>query len=148
MLEIAESRAAEGDAALRYAAIRTLGKLEARELAPRLLPMLEDPDEDVRVAAAEALGRLGDPTTVSALIEHLDDPCRTVRRYAIISLGRLVDPRAVAAITDRIAREKVAERAEGVRAISAIGGAEARTALQRYAKDPNWWVRRKARQGL
>lgn len=64
----------DGDANVRCAAAEALGKLEAKESAPRLLELLtKDPDANVRLAAVKALVRLGIRETFQAMLERLMD---------------------------------------------------------------------------
>ncbi len=56
------------DVALRRAAVRTLGRLEAYEVVPQLIAMLyTDADDDVRAAAETALEHIGTDAAINAL---------------------------------------------------------------------------------
>ena len=69
------------DAAVRQAAILSLGRLGVPELVEELTKpkVLADEDAEVRRAAVSTLGRLGGLPIVDAISEALSDPDWTVR---------------------------------------------------------------------
>jgi CRP-like cAMP-binding protein/HEAT repeat protein/ATP/ADP translocase len=81
----------------RVLAVRVLGQGERPELAPRLLPLLDDPADGVRLeamAAVELLTRrfvAGDTAVaLTAVAErHLKDPVQRVRELCLVVLGRV-----------------------------------------------------------
>jgi HEAT repeat protein len=79
------------NAAVRWNAARTLGKLGAAPAVEPLVAALKDEDALVREHAAEALGDLGPAATVAVgpLTGVLRDPNARVRRDAARSLGQI-----------------------------------------------------------
>lgn len=51
--------------------IVALGELQNKAAVSPLLPLLDDPSEDIRCAIISALEKIGDPLATSALIDHL-----------------------------------------------------------------------------
>ena len=76
LLEIAEW---EGPGIVRASALEMLGAAARADQAPRILPLLSDPDPLVRAAAAGALGPLPPDQRLDALFPLLSDPLRAVR---------------------------------------------------------------------
>ena len=68
------------DALVRIHAAAALRAFSGPASLPALLPMLQDPEEEVRFAA------------VHALMDALADPSRAVRERAAVALGSLGDP--------------------------------------------------------
>jgi HEAT repeat protein len=92
-----------GDAAVRWNAARTLGRIgpPARAAVPDLLAGLRDRDALVREHCAESLGQVGqaDEVVLAGLVGVLGDPAARVRRDAVRSLGWL-GPAARPAVRD------------------------------------------------
>ncbi len=63
-----------GDPLTRADAVRTLGRLRAVAVAPRLREWLAHENLEVRCAAAGALGPIGDRTALPTLRQFVDDP--------------------------------------------------------------------------
>jgi predicted CXXCH cytochrome family protein len=76
LLEIAEW---DGPGIVRASALDMLGASARADQAPRLLPLLTDPDPLVRAAATGALGPLPPDQRLTALFPLLSDPLRAVR---------------------------------------------------------------------
>ena len=76
LLEIAEW---EGPGIVRASALDMLGAAARADQAPRLLPLLSDPDPLVRAAAAGTIGALPPDQRLDALFPLLSDPLRAVR---------------------------------------------------------------------
>jgi predicted CXXCH cytochrome family protein len=76
LLEIAEW---DGPGIVRASALEMLGASARADQAPRLLPLLSDPDPLVRAAAAGTLGALPPDQRLDALFPLLSDPLRAVR---------------------------------------------------------------------
>lgn len=68
------------------------------ETVAALLPMLEDPDDEVVAAAAVALGHRGDPRAIPALLRLVDHPNADVRLGAVHGLMGHSHPDAVRAM--------------------------------------------------
>ncbi len=76
LLEIAEW---DGPGIVRASALEMLGAAARADQAPRILPLLSDPDPLVRAAATGALGPLPSDQRLTALFPLLSDPLRAVR---------------------------------------------------------------------
>lgn len=59
--QIAVQRLRDKEGVVRFYAVLALNRLQAKEVVPDLLPLLNDPDPDVRKAVLNALIRLGYP---------------------------------------------------------------------------------------
>jgi len=79
----------DGDANVRGAAAKALGRFQDRRAVEPLIQMLQDVVPQVRASAAEALGKLGDRQAVDPLVEVLRDNDSRVRASASRSLERL-----------------------------------------------------------
>jgi HEAT repeat protein len=114
------------DAAVRYQAAITLGKLKDPRAIQPLIVALKDADFSVRLQAAGALGKLGEPAIIP-LSAVFNDPDVNARRSAAYALGEIKGPRAVdplvAALKDanRLVRRDAAEALGKIRDIRAIG---------------------------
>ncbi len=85
------------DLAVLNAAIAAAARSRA-DVLPRLIPLLEEPDEDLRNYVALVLGLLGDSRAVPHLVGLLEDSSVNVRFHAIEALGRIADLAAVESI--------------------------------------------------
>jgi HEAT repeat protein len=75
--------------------VDALGKLEAMEAAPLIVPLLDHPASYVREAALLALNRIGGPLTGSAALKATDDVDPVVRARAFRVLAKHGDHHAV-----------------------------------------------------
>lgn len=99
------------DPLARANAARALGKLRAREAAPRLLDLAQsDPIGFVRGWATGALGEIGDQSAVPALIDLLGDREWRVRVAAAYALGLVGDETSIPAIRRCLRREGLLHR--------------------------------------
>jgi len=85
------------DARVRSSAVKALGKLRAKELAPRVMEMVKrDESSVVRSHAVGALGRIGgDRRVQGVLIDALSDPEPAVGWCAAHELGSVGDTDAI-----------------------------------------------------
>ena len=110
-----EIRAASGDADLRVAAVRALGRIQAIESGMALLAALEDETWQVRAQAAKALGAVRATVAIPALSKHLCDSSWWVRHHAAYGLrdlgheGQAALRRIVASSDDPYARDMASE---------------------------------------
>jgi HEAT repeat protein len=74
---------------VRLLACQCLGSLGLAPMAPRLEPLLDDPDEIVRAAATQALVRLGYEPAIPRLVKSLRDASVIVRDAAKAGLARM-----------------------------------------------------------
>jgi HEAT repeat protein len=78
------------DVQVRRAAVRALLPLDTSQVVGWLLPLLDDPDEEVRQTAVAALSSSGDTRMAAALWKRLGkDPSRAVRAEAAYHLGEV-----------------------------------------------------------
>ena len=145
--------------AVRYRAVRAIGRVGLPEGGPALAAALADPEPDVRAVAAFGLGLLGDPAAVEPLIAALADPSPIVQARAADALARLRAPEAAGAVEAMVAAHvtvaydvdpdemghpldpRVEAFRSGVRALAALGDFDAlAAAVLTEARDPLlWW---------
>ena len=145
--------------AVRYRAVRAIGRVGLPAGGPALADALADPEPDVRAVAAFGLGLLGDPAAVEPLIAALGDPSPIVQARAADALARLPAPEAAGAVEAMVAAHvtvaydvdpdemgyplspRVEAFRSGVRALAALGGFDALAAtVLTEAGDPLlWW---------
>jgi HEAT repeat protein len=132
-LAVLSTALADGDAATRYYAAAAVGYCgaAAQPLAERLAALLEDPDEVVRLTALEAIAMLGPAAEKAApAVTRLLDKKELVIDAAD-TLGR-IGPAAAPAmpkLTALLSSDQNDVCWAAVRAMSQIGGSEARPAL-------------------
>lgn len=136
------------DAGCRQAVALALGRIKDPAAVSVLGEALQDVSLLVGEAAAEALGEVGALEAVPLLAAALADPDGRVAWRAAASLGRLRHPSALPALTAMLSGERIALRAEVVRAVAAIGGAPAIEALCGALSDTAHMVRHEAALGL
>jgi HEAT repeat protein len=89
---------ADGQPAVRAAAVEVVGLLGTAADAAPLLEHLADPAAAVRAMSAGALGRLGAGVAQDALVRALDDRVPAVRTAAATALGHIGGPHATGAL--------------------------------------------------
>jgi HEAT repeat protein len=132
-LQVLQEGLASADLAERRDAAKAAGSAgaAARPLVGKLTPLLQEPDEAIRIAALQAITVLG-PTAeeaVAAVAPLLDEPGLAID--AADTLGR-IGPAARPALkrlAALLSAKQPAVRWAAVRAMSQIGGAEARPAV-------------------
>jgi HEAT repeat protein len=123
------------DQDVRKFAVDILGLIGSDEPAPRMLPLLHDPDENVVVSTVEALGNMKSAASMQALSETYDlyDYARPAVAEALGKIG-LAD--AERFLIDRLKRSHATLAADPVtpfaiiEALGTIGGSEALAELQ------------------
>jgi putative membrane-bound dehydrogenase-like protein len=120
------------DAAVRAAAMQTLGQLRAPQGRPHVLQLLNDPDARVRRAAAGAAGKFALKEAAEPLLKRMADSDASVRLASLDSLRLLREPRvvplAVAALSDRVLEQKALET------LGDLGGPEQAETVVNLAK--------------
>ncbi len=93
--------ASDGDFQVRVNALVALGTYRDSTLAPRIVPQLDDPLQNVQVVAAETMGRLGGSEAAQGLgrLAVRKKPF-AVRRAALVALGQVDPARFAAASAD------------------------------------------------
>lgn len=102
IIEPVAAQLSSDDAAIRGAAIATLGRLGSRRATAALLPLLHEEPETV-IAATGALARIGDPAAFDpllALVSHENPAVRQAVVGALNSIGHPDMPARVAALLD------------------------------------------------
>ncbi len=80
---------------VRFVAAMTIGKLQVKEVAHLLRPLVEDSSESVRIAARYALSRCGEPVELTPIGMALQSRDAEVRANAALVLGELGNPSAI-----------------------------------------------------
>ena len=141
---------ADASAAVRLAAVQSLGSLEdPRAIAALGKALKEDTDPRVRQAAAEALGEIDDARAVPHLVAALPgERVAGVREQIVRALGEIGDPAGVAAISSAARDENVEVRRAVAHALSEIEEQSTLPTLLTMARDPDVEVRRHVADAL
>jgi HEAT repeat protein len=141
---------ADRDSSVRRRAAEVAPRLPAGEVAPVLVPLLDDPDVTVVEAAAWALGEcFDDAETVSievvgtlarVVVEHRDP---LAREAAVAALGALGDARGLDAILTACA-DRPSVRRRAVLALAPFDGPRVEAAIAAAHADKDWQVRQVA----
>ena len=120
-----------GDEEARLEAAESLGGTRARLATGDLETGLRDPSPAVRSASARALGEIADASSLPALLSALNDPGTGIAAEAAAALARLSSPFAAPDLIQALdaAERTGAERQAIIRALGALGGEPATTAL-------------------
>lgn len=115
---------------VRAAAVRSLGRLEAREASPTLFILArDDPVFYVRDWSMQALAEIGEPDVVPLALDALGDEDVRIRRSAAIVLGRVGSPDALDPLRRAKKRDHLLRRALYRDASSQIRSAARRAGL-------------------
>jgi HEAT repeat protein len=132
------------NAAVRAAAMASLGQLKDREALDAIVGRFEDGDPTVRQVALIAAADLGDPGAVPALRRMLESPHPEVRFQAVASLATLA-PEEAARELPRLAEDPDPEvRAHLADALGSLEDPRTAAALAALLEDPAVTVRRAA----
>jgi len=96
-------------AAVRGHVARVLAKLGAKEAAPHIAKLIDDPADTERMTAYMALGELRAEGAMELLFRGLEDPVPLVRMGAAHGLEDLRDNAAVPRLREALAKETDAE---------------------------------------
>lgn len=127
-------------------AIGALKLTEAYEDLQRLYH--QTPEWLVQFSIIATLGELGDPRSFELLEEALNSDTGLVQTAAISSLGDLGDVRAVPLLTPYATNSDWQVRYRLVQALTKLGGAEVRSALETLANDEKEEVAKEAQAAL
>jgi HEAT repeat protein len=95
------------DVRVRRATVYALLLLDTGQVVEWLLPLLDDPDQEVRQGAVAALGLSGDARAATALRKPLaQDPSPAVRTEAAYHLGKVSGQHARALLKTAVEKEK------------------------------------------
>jgi len=140
--------------------IRLISESDRRDLAPVLEPMLLDESGTVRAAAVSSLAKLGAQAAVPAICRMLEQQTNfgegaRVKEAAVKALGELGKGEAVPALSDVLAGKaffsKIGShrpRIAAAHALAALGGPDARAALEQGCRTIHPAVREACRRGL
>jgi HEAT repeat protein len=148
------SLARSPDPAVRAEAMAGLARLASAEAQRLVVGALRDPAPEVRIAAARGIHWFGDASVVPILLANLaSEDSDDVMCALAATLGELRDPRAVLnlaemarAVSGVFQRRTPAVRAAAVRALGAIGTADALDVAAGFRSDHNAAVRQAAEQ--
>jgi len=126
--------ASHPDPSLRAAAVTALGGLASRGVEgaePPIVAAVADTDTGVQLAAARGLGSATGRDAREALITLVEDPDTpaTARKAAIESLGQHRAPAAVETLSAILGGRRTADAVLAARALGAMGGTDAASAL-------------------
>jgi HEAT repeat protein len=143
----------DADPLVRAAAVETIGQWgEDGEMAERLMPLLEDANDQVKVQVAGVLPKLAGPTAavIDGLCKRLlEDDSPEVRVHAALALGKL-GPAAVLAGPVLLEAAQTAEapvREQAMRAIAIIQPPETAAAFAAGLQDASAEIRKVASGG-
>jgi len=118
-------------------AIAGLGQIEQPEATAKLIPLLQDADEDIRARTVEALGRIGSSDASDPLLRMAaEDPEEEVRASCCEALALIGDSRAVSVIGLVLPGLKD-NREEALWALGHLGDRNAVEVLASYLDDPS-----------
>jgi HEAT repeat protein len=107
------------DAFVRSEAASALGRMRA--LAPRLVPLLRDPESRVKVSAADALAAIGDASVVPDLAALLSEKDTSLLGFAAQVLGRLGAKERADDLSALLLHNQPWTRAQAARALARLG---------------------------
>lgn len=121
---------------VRLAAVKALGRLNARAGHPVVVAAFEDDDAQVRRAALDQVTKLVFFADRDAVAARLSDADAGVRLRAAQLVGELKAQAGIAGLAELVANDEHAGvRQAAAWALGRVGGAQARTALQSAQKD-------------
>jgi hypothetical protein len=91
-----------GSLAVRLAATNCLRFWRQLSSTEHLIPLLNDPDNDVRQSAARTLGCVGSVDTVPALMSYFERGGPNDKAAALHALGQIADPRSLPLARDAL----------------------------------------------
>ncbi len=90
------------NAAVRSAAVWSLGEVRNQEALKAVSGAMSDPDARAQVEAIQVLVDAGENVPPTSLIDALSNPDARVRQEAARVLGKIGDPQAVEVLIDRL----------------------------------------------
>lgn len=137
---------------VRAALASTLSTTRPEMGLPKLMELLQDPDQRVIPSVLTALRTLRGQETAPLLLDHLGKSDIAVRAAAALQLGELKARSAVQPLIDAYARgladPSYSARGAALQALAQIDAPEARDALKRGLNDKDWAVRVKVAELL
>jgi len=114
---------------------------------PRLVALLDHPDEVVRFWSARLIAVQGGPPH-ARIAELTHDPSPRVRAAALAALRATADPDALRSALELLADDVAPVRAHACRATAALGGVSMAGFLLPLLADGSWWVREAAQESI
>ena len=126
----------------RVAAIKAIGRRQAKTLAEPLMEALKDEYAAVRSIAVKVLGELAVPVAIESLVCALQDPSWEVRAESAYALGKMGHRIPVVPLLQALYDHDVSVRAAALKALGQAG-AQARVEhiVQVFLTDTSWEVR-------
>jgi len=127
----------DNDNNIRLAASYALNKLGDNSQAGQILTATKNKDQQVRANAVFLIGKLGDKKAIGLLYEAIKDDTSDdrVRLIGVEAIARLGDDKIYKRIWAMLISVYADDRVTGVRAMGALGNAQARDDLVRMLKD-------------
>jgi HEAT repeat protein len=122
---VIEQGMADGDRRVKVSAVEMAGKLPAKGLVKKLLPLIafqsrfggQDEDDELQETTCRALGAIGDPTTIPALVEvggaapfMKRTKSEPVRCAAVLALGEFISDEGKRAVETFVKAKELAIR--------------------------------------
>jgi len=134
---------------IRCAAIRGLGRVEARALVPWLCTQLMRDVLDIeRLALLEALGKIGDSSALPAVKRNLASPYLDVVGATLVAIARIEGGRSIAFLKTYLASKEFAHRLFACDAIAETGDRGATQVLSKLIRKSKGMLHRRAIRGL
>jgi len=105
----------------RVEALKLLGWIRVYKRTDEIVPLLDDPDEQVSTAAALALGEMGNAKGQELLKDALYDDDPDIRDRAARALGELGDKAAVPVLIEALGRDDLKVREHAIRLLGRLG---------------------------
>jgi len=109
----------------RVEALKLLGWIRVYKRTAEIVPLLDDPDEQVSTAAALALGEMGNDAGQELLRDALYDDDPDIRDRAARALGELGDKAAVPVLIEALGRDDLKVREHAIRLLGRLGDPQA-----------------------
>lgn len=122
----------------RSGAAQALGRLEAEQVVPALIELLDNADEEVRAGAALALGRIGGRDALAAVAGSVADRHPRVQGVALWELRLRDDERAAPAARTMIRHESRTVRTAAVLTLAELGRREDIALLRETMREVRW----------
>ncbi len=135
----------EQELAIRFAAIRGLGRTASTAAVAPLVDLLASPLDGVHAAALQALGELGEATATVPIADTLENTRRDLRRGAAYALLKIGSPAARKRLVGALADPDHEVRLTAIRTLARIGTGDALPEIRRLgSEDPDALVRQAA----
>ena len=114
----------DGDAGVRFSALKALAEAEDRDAALLVTGLLDDEEAKVRREAIRTLARLGDTSSAAEIAGYLNDENDEVRRQAADAMGKLRHGESAEALFAALEDPNIGVRGEAIASLGEIGAKE------------------------